>query len=106
MKAINLNRRDYHVTGITRWDDGRERVFDDYSAEPILCPLVKRYGSEVTADDTAKHSYRLPSGTTGYTITILTCAKLTAMEHETEDARTEEHCRRILGGQNGHNLPL
>lgn len=82
MPAVNLNRRDYYVTGVTRWDDGREHRFDDFKAEPIVCPQSTRYEGP---------GIRVP-----YTVTIQTCEKLTAAQHDAEDVRTEAHCERIL----------
>ena len=96
MTAINLNRRDYYVTGITIWDDGREHAFDEFKPDPILCPLSMRYGPEIERDDPEHRRFRLPSTCVGYTITYLTCEKLNAAQHEIEDARTESHCARML----------
>jgi hypothetical protein len=96
MNAINLNNADYYITGTTVWDDGRQREFDDYRRDPIVCPHVHRYGPEVLVNDLPNGRGKLPGGSIGYTNTFLTCVKLTAAEHEVEHARTEEHCARML----------
>jgi len=103
MPAINLNGRDYYVTGTTRWDTGRIIEWDSYKAEPIVCPLVERYGPEVERDDPGNHRFRIANPSdypdlplVGYTITILTCVKLTAAQHEIENARNEQHASEQL----------
>ena len=82
MPAINLNRRGYYVAGITRWDDGRECTFNEYRSEPMVCPVIERYGPEVGTDDPAHHRFRLSKGCTGYTITFLSCVKMNDAEQE------------------------
>lgn len=107
MSAINLNRRDYYVTGQTVWDDGRVREFDTFLADPVVCPQVHRYGPEISPEQEAAQipsekrfwSLRHPAGMpqpVGYTITYLTCTKLTAEDHEVEDARAEIHAAEQL----------
>ena len=93
MKAINLNSRPYYVTGRTVWDNGRVREFDDYKHEPMICPAVHRYGSEVAAEIKAgvNQFYKIPKECVGYTITYLTCEILNAAQHETENDRAEAH---------------
>lgn len=89
MKAINLNSRPYYVTGITVWDDGKTHEFDSYMNNPIVCPMVHRYGPEIDPEDDKaqdpidkrKWSLRHPPGMKqpiGCTITYLTCEMLTA----------------------------
>ena len=99
MMGINLADKDYYVTGITVWDDGRQSEFKDFRRDPIVCPLVHRYGPEVLVDDLQNGRGKLPAGAIGYTITFLKCVKLTAAEHESEHVRTEEHCARLLKDQ-------
>jgi hypothetical protein len=78
MSAINLNAFDYYATGVIRFDNGRERCFDAFVREPIVCPQVHRYGPEIEKDDRANHHFRIPNGCVGFTITYLTCEKRTA----------------------------
>jgi hypothetical protein len=38
MNAIGFNERDYHVTGVARWDDGREHHLNGFVPESIVFP--------------------------------------------------------------------
>ena len=96
MNTINFNNADYYITGTTVWDDGRQREFDDYRCDPIVCPRVHRYDPEALVNDLPKGRVIPPGGSIGYTDTFLTCVKLTAAEHEMENLRREEHFARML----------
>lgn len=96
--AINLNSRPYYVTGITKFDDGRVREFDDFKRDPIICPAVHRYGPEVEIEirNGVNQAWKLPEVCVGYTITFMSCQMLTAAQHEVEDSRAEDHAHEQL----------
>jgi len=92
----NFNELGYRVTGVTRWDDGRDSKFDDFVPELIVCPHTERYGTEIEETDRTRGLCSIPEGCVGYTVTYLTCVALNAADLEAEDFRTEEHCARML----------
>jgi hypothetical protein len=94
MSATNLNNSDFYVTGIARWDDGRERPFGAFMPAPIACPQAHRYGPEVERDESADACWIHPADSAGYTIIYLSCERLNASEIEMERERERNNTRR------------
>jgi hypothetical protein len=85
----------YHVTGITRWDNGNEEVFDDFIQQPIILPHNERHGVEVEKTEPAKGRFRLPMGTVGFTITYLSSERLPLAGSKTRGSRRSTQIGRL-----------
>lgn len=74
--AVNINGRDYYVTGRTTFKKtGEVILFDDFKRDPIVCPSIRE-------DEWSRVEY-------------LTCEKLTAADHERENQIAEQHEREM-----------
>lgn len=92
----NSNGLGYHATGVAKWDDGREHIFDNFVPDPIACLHPERYGPEIEKTDRERGLWSIPKECVGYTVTYQTCVALNASDLEVEDSQTEEHCARML----------
>ena len=91
MSATNLNNSDFYVTGIAKWDDGRERPFGVFMPAPIVCPQVHRYGPEVERDEPANDYWIHPTDSAGCTIIYISCERLNPAKIEMERERAGQH---------------
>ncbi len=76
MSAVNLNNTDFYVTGIVKWDDGRERPFGVFMHAAIACPQEHRYGPEVERDEPANEGWIHSVDSAGCMIVYLSCERL------------------------------
>jgi hypothetical protein len=100
MSATNLNNSDFYVTGIAKWDDGRERPFGVFMPARIVCPQVHRYGPEVERDEPANDCWIHLADSAGCTIIYLSCERLKPAEIEMELERAEQHAANELAQLN------
>jgi len=84
MSATNLKNSDFYVTGIAKWDDGRERTFGIFMPTPIVCPQMHRYGPEIGPDESANESWIHLADLVGCTIIYSSCERLNLAENEIE----------------------
>jgi hypothetical protein len=91
---------DYYVTGVTRWDDGRVQHWDNFVDHSVVCPQSERFGPEVERDDPVARRRKLPAGSIGYTVTILSCEKLSNDREEVEREIAEHQDVKVKGDAN------
>ena len=91
MRATNLNNSEFYVTGIAKWDDGRERPFGVFMHAAIVCPQVHRYGPEVERDESDNECWIHPVDSAGCTIIYRSCERLNPAEIEMKLERAEQH---------------
>ena|SRR5215471_14118529 len=88
---------EYYVTGVTRWDDGRVQHWDNFVDQFVACPQTERFGTEVECDDPVARRRRLSAGSVGYTVTILSCEKLSKDPEEAEREIAEHQDVKVKG---------